>query len=150
MRNIMDEQLEKCIEFAKMAHAGQKDKGGANYIGHPMRVMDGVSTTEEKITAILHDILEDTCFTPGDLKRMLQVSDDILEALCLLTRRHGESYMAYIEALTVNPLAVAVKISDLKDNLNLDRLETVTEHDLLRCEKYREALEYLNAKTGSL
>ena len=146
----MDEQLEKCIEFAKMAHAGQKDKGGADYIGHPMRVMDGVSTTEEKITAILHDILEDTCFTPGDLKRMLQVSDDILEALCLLTPRHGERYMVYIEALTVNPLAVAVKISDLKDNLNLDRLETVTEHDLLRCEKYREALEYLNAKTGSL
>lgn len=139
----MDEQLAKCIEFAHMAHAGQKDKGGADYIGHPLRVMDGVDTTEEKITAILHDILEDTCFTHGDLKRMLGVSDEILEALRLLTRRRGESYRTYIESLTVSPLAVAVKISDLKDNMNLERLDHVTEHDRIRQEKYRQALEYL-------
>lgn len=139
----MDEQLTKCIKFAHRAHAGQKDKGGADYIGHPLRVMDGVNTTEEKITAILHDILEDTCFTLGDLKRTLNLSDKILEALGLLTRKRGESYMTYIESLTESPLAVAVKISDLKDNLNLDRLNHVTEHDLARCEKYRQALEYL-------
>ena len=126
----MDEQLTKCIEFAHMAHAGQKDKGGADYINHPLRVMDGVDTTQEKMTAVLHDILEDTCFTSGDLKRMLGVSDEILEALNLLTRRRGESYKTYIENLTVSPL-------------NLERLDHVTEHDLIRCEKYRQALEYL-------
>lgn len=139
----MDVQLEKCIEFAKKAHFGQKDKGGNDYIDHPMRLMENVETTEQKITAILHDVLEDTCYTAGDLKRILHISDETVEALKLLTRKRGENYMDYIRKLAVNPLAAAVKMADLKDNLNLDRLNEVTENDLKRCEKYREALQFL-------
>lgn len=144
----MDLQLEKCIEFARKAHEGQKDKGGNDYIEHPLRLMHSVSSTEEKITAILHDILEDTCYTIGDLKRLLDISDEAADALRLLTRKRGENYMDYIEKLSHNPLAVAVKVADLKDNMNLKRLSVVTEQDLKRCEKYRQALEVLVGLEG--
>lgn len=145
---MVDVQLEKCIAFATRAHAGQKDKGGHDYIEHPLRVMNNVETTEQKITAVLHDILEDTWYTAGDLKRLLDISDEIIDALKLLTRKRGENYMDYIQRLSVNPLAAAVKTADLKDNMNLDRLPEVTERDLRRCEKYREALEWLSAARG--
>lgn len=139
----MDEQLEKCIEFAKKAHKGQKDKGGNDYILHPLRLMEAVETTDEKITAVLHDILEDTSYTAGDLWRLLNLPDEIIDALKLLTRRRGDNYMDYIKKLSGNPLAVAVKAADLRDNMNLERLSEVTERDLKRCEKYREALIFL-------
>lgn len=142
----MDEQLEKCIEFAKKAHKGQKDKGGNDYILHPLRLMEAVERTDEKITAILHDILEDTCYTAEDLWRLLNLPDEIIDALKLLTRRRGDNYMDYIKKLSRNPLAVAVKAADLRDNMNLERLSKVTKQDLKRCEKYREALIFL---TGS-
>ena len=42
-----------------------------------------------------------------------------------------------------NPLGREVKISDLIDNSNLSRLETVTMIDVLRQKKYNDALQYL-------
>ena len=143
---LKNAQLEKCVDFARKAHAGQKDKGGHDYIEHPLRLMDAVTSPEEKIVAILHDVLEDTCYTAGDLKKLLGISDEIVDALKLLTRKRGENYMEYIRKLSDNPLAVAVKLADLKDNMNLDRLKQVTQDDLKRCEKYREAYAYLNER----
>ena len=140
-------QLEKCVEFARKAHAGQKDKGGHDYIEHPLRLMAAVAGPEEKITAVLHDVLEDTCYTPGDLKKLLGISDEILDALKLLTHRRGDSYMDYIRKLSGNPLAVAVKLADLEDNMDLSRLGHVTQKDLDRREKYRQA--YILLKKAS-
>lgn len=141
----MDELLNKCIEFAQMAHKGQKDKGGADYIGHPLRVMEQMDTTEEKIVAVLHDILEDTYYTITDLYSILGIPDNLIESLILLKRRKGENYMTYIQSLTKDPMAVAVKIADLKDNMDLSRLPAVTDHDLERQKRYAEALEILYA-----
>lgn len=141
----MDELLKKCIEFAQTAHRGQKDKAGADYIGHPLRVMDQMNTTEGKIVAILHDVLEDTCYSVTDLYATLGLPDDLIESLILLTRRKGDNYMTYIQSLTGDPMAVSVKIADLKDNMDLSRLPAVTDHDLARQKKYAQALEILYA-----
>ena len=51
--------LETAIQIAAEAHAGQKQKNGQPYILHPLRVMARVSTEEEQIVAVLHDVLED-------------------------------------------------------------------------------------------
>ena len=55
----MEELLNKAIKLAEKYHEGQVDKGGKPYIGHPLRVMEGVETLEEKVLAVLHDVLED-------------------------------------------------------------------------------------------
>ena len=52
--------LERAIQIAAEAHAGVKDKGGKAYILHPISVMMRCETDEEKIVAILHDVVEDT------------------------------------------------------------------------------------------
>lgn len=59
--------LEKAIEIALKAHAGQKDKAGEPYILHPLRVMGMMSTVHERVVAVLHDVLEDTGIAWGDL-----------------------------------------------------------------------------------
>ncbi len=51
--------LERAITIAATAHAGQIDKAGAPYILHPLRVMLRVTTEAERITAVLHDVIED-------------------------------------------------------------------------------------------
>ena len=55
--------LPKAIEIATQAHAGQVDKSGKDYIGHPLRVMEMGKTEEEKIVGVLHDVVEDTDWT---------------------------------------------------------------------------------------
>lgn len=44
--------LERAISVATRAHEGQVDKGGADYILHPLRVMARVHTPEQRIVAV--------------------------------------------------------------------------------------------------
>jgi (p)ppGpp synthase/HD superfamily hydrolase len=134
--------LERAIEIAKQAHAGQKDKAGADYIGHPLRVMASMNTLTEQITAVLHDVIEDSDVTLEDL-RAEGVTEEILSALDCLTRREGESYEAFIDRIKPNPLARAVKFADLTDNLRLSRIANPAEKDESRIGKYKRAWEQL-------
>ena len=130
--------LKKAISLAEKAHQGQVDKGGHPYIGHPKRVMENCETTEEKIVAMLHDVIEDTEYTADDLRKE-GFSEEIITALLCLTHREGESYMEYIERICENSLAVRVKYADLQDNMDLSRIPDPTEKDLARLEKYKLA-----------
>ena len=58
--------LERALEIAAAAHAGQQDKAGQPYILHPIRVMLTVQTSDERIAAVLHDTVEDTAITFED------------------------------------------------------------------------------------
>ena len=135
--------LEKAISIAAQAHDGQRDKAGAPYILHPLRVMMKMATEAERITAVLHDVVEDTDWT---MERLQQEGfhGEILAALECLTRQDGEDYGKFIERVKRNPLAVKIKIADLEDNLDVARLKEVTEADTERLEKYRQALQMLN------
>ena len=130
--------LEKAMKIAEKAHAGQVDKGGHPYILHPKRVMESCETEAEKITAILHDVLEDSDLTTEDLKEE-GFSEEIMGALLCLTHKDGEAYMEYIESVCQNPLAAKVKLADLKDNMDISRIPNPTERDFARLEKYRKA-----------
>ena len=83
--------LEKAIHLAEKAHAGQVDKGGQPYILHPKRVADRCETEDEKITAMLHDVMEDTEMTADDLRKE-GFSAEIIDALLSLTHREEETY----------------------------------------------------------
>ena len=130
--------LEKARKIAEKAHAGQVDKGGHPYILHPVRVMERCETELEKITAVLHDVLEDSEYTLEDLRKE-GFADEILEALLCLTHLEGEGYMEYMERICRNPLAARVKYADLQDNMNLSRIPNPTEKDFSRLEKYKKA-----------
>lgn len=131
--------LNKALNIAYKAHIGQLDKGGSPYILHPVRVALHCQTEDEKIVALLHDVVEDTSITFEDLKTE-GLDDRLLEALKCLIKEEGEDYKAFIERVSTNRLATKVKIQDLKDNMDVTRLNGKAHWKL---ETYKEALEYL-------
>ena len=62
--------LERAIELAVEHHKGQVDKAGEPYILHPLRLMMSVDKDDEKIVAVMHDIVEDTDITLDDLRKI--------------------------------------------------------------------------------
>src|SRR5215469_14471918 len=115
--------LERAIAIAVEAHKGQKDKSGAPYILHPLRVMGRVNSNVEKIVAILHDVVEDTKWTFDDLRRE-GFSESIIQSIDCVTKREGEAYEDFVKRSASNPLAKRVKIADLEDNMDLRRNES--------------------------
>ena len=124
--------LERAIEIATKAHSGQLDKAGNNYITHPLRVMAAGKNTEEKIVGVLHDVVEDTEWT-FEMLAAEGFSTEIIEALrCVTKLSENEPYDKFIARVKTNPLAVAVKINDLTDNMDVRRYKELSEWDVKR------------------
>ena len=135
--------LEKAIQIAVEAHAGTKDKGGKAYILHPISVMMRVETEEEKIVAILHDVVEDTDWT-FDALRKEGFSETVIEALETVTKySEEEDYDDFIQRSLKNEIGRKVKIADLRENLDVTRIGELTEKDIERINKYKRALKTL-------
>jgi (p)ppGpp synthase/HD superfamily hydrolase len=130
--------LERAIDVAVKSHQGQTDKAGQPYILHPLRVMMRMQTHEERIAAVLHDVIEDTDVTIDDLGKA-GVPQDVLVVVDHLTHRPDESYEAYVERIATHPIARRIKIADLEDNMDFKRLAQITEKDLARWQKYHRA-----------
>jgi hypothetical protein len=112
---------ERAIAIAVAAHQGQRDKAGEPYIYHLLRVMLSVEGSAQKQVALLHDLLEDTPWTAGDLK-IAGISQTVIEALELLTHKKTDSYADYVVRLSRNLLAKTSKLADLNDNYRLNRV----------------------------
>ncbi len=134
--------LEKAIQLAVNAHKGQTDKAGQPYLLHLFRVMLSGKTEEEQICGVLHDIVEDTEYTFEYLKSE-GLSDEVINALKCVTKKPNEDYDDFIDRISKNPLAIRVKLNDLKDNMNLNRLSEITEKDKQRLTKYKKAYNKL-------
>lgn len=134
---------EKALRIATKAHAGQKDKGGHPYINHPLAVAEKVSRPEEKVAALLHDVVEDTEITLEDLWK--EFPPCIVTAVDLLTKKKGPDYSPekYLEAIRNNELARQVKLADLEHNMDIRRIPNPGEKDFRRLEKYQKNKEYL-------
>ena len=131
--------LTKAISIALKEHEGQTDKAGMPYAGHIMRVMQAGRTTDEKMVGVLHDLVEDTDWT-FDMLLAEGFPIHIVEALrCVTKLSDDESYDEFIQRVKSNPLAVAVKINDLTDNMDIRRLSDITEADAQRLRKYLKA-----------
>lgn len=130
--------LERALVIAAEAHAGMTDKGGAPYILHPLRLMHQMCTPDERIVALLNDVVEDSPWTLEAL-RAEGFSETIVAAVDGLTRREGESYEDFIARGATNPLARRVKLADIEDNLDLRRLGELEEMDLARLQRYQRA-----------
>ena len=152
--------LEDAIALAARAHAGQRDKAGAPYILHPLRVMLRLADEAGRIAAVLHDVVEDTAWTL-DALRGEGYSEEVVAAVDALTKRpeeedaagdspgrKAERYEAFLRRVAGNPLARRVKIADLQDNGDLARIPNPAEADFRRAEKYERGLALLRAAAG--
>jgi len=137
--NELVQALRICVD----AHKHQCDKGGMPYCFHPISVMNNVKGVNEKITALLHDVLEDSNWEVKDLISE-RFCTEIIDAVILLTKNPNVDYMEYIKNLKNHNIAKQVKIADLKDNMDLSRLKEISKRDLIRNDKYLVALNFLN------
>ena len=130
--------IEDALEIAVAAHRGQTDRAGQPYVLHPLRLMAQFRDETSQIAAVLHDVVEDSEWTLDDL-RTLGFSDEVVTVVDCLTRREGELYEAAIERAAVHPVARRLKLADLEDNLDVRRLDVLTERDRERLDRYRRA-----------
>lgn len=134
--------IDKAEFLASKYHLYQTDKAGRPYVEHPRAVAKSLTDEDCKITALLHDIVEDTNIDIDLLKGTF--SEKIVNAILSMTHVAGEDYFEYVERVCKNSIARQVKRYDLIHNMDLTRLKTVTETDLQRVEKYKKALSILS------
>lgn len=137
--------LERAIAIAAEAHAGQVDRAGEPYILHPLRVMFGVHSEQERIVAVLHDVVEDC---PGWSFSRLQDDEGfnsaIVAAIDGVTKRKGEDYPAFIARSRENYTSRVVKLADLRDNIDPKRLQMLRADEAERLHrKYWTAMNAL-------
>lgn len=135
--------LERAIAIAAEAHAGQVDKAGAPYILHPLRVMLEMRVEDERIVAVLHDVIEDC--PEWTLRRIGDegFAPSVISGVNAVTRRPNEAYMEFIDRAGKDPIGRAVKLADLADNMDLSRLPELTKKDWERMQRYRLATDLL-------
>lgn len=168
--------LPDAIALAEFAHRNQVDKAGLPYIDHPRRVLAKVQAQGAlpyvQMAAILHDVTEDTAFTPQMLLD-LGIPESAVKIVRLLDRHISEREFYeinwtlaqqqggvvhvkpskeeldrfYYEEIRKNPGALMVKLADIEDNLSPWRLAYLEEASQKRLQqKYYRALEILNPK----
>ena len=152
------ERLMTALELCRKLHANQTDKCGQPYWIHPftvaMRGFTGYANDQSisyAIVGLLHDIPEDTGMSVGALRQFIELTDEEVAALKLLTRQNGVSYTKYIDSIneSENAIAINVKIEDLLHNMNLDRFTeagiAITNWDKNRFDKYKKAFDKLHS-----
>ena len=152
--------LEKAIKIAVEAHTGQVDKGGNPYILHPLRVMLSLNSEEERIFGVLHDVVQDCEGWTWERLREQGCSDEIIEALKSVSKTPEEEkqfkkmddpsekldhYLEFIKRAKFNKIGRNVKAADIKDNLDISRIDDITERDIDRLNRYKAALKLLGA-----
>ena len=149
--------LEKAIQIAVEAHIGQVDKGGNPYILHPLRVMLSLNTDEERIVGVLHDVVEDCDGWTWERLKEQGCNATLIEALQSVSKTPTEEaeyrelpedkkldhYLAFIQRAKANAIGRNVKAADIRDNLDISRIDDITERDINRLNRYKEALKLL-------
>ena len=139
---IYTDLTRKAITVAYNAHQGQLDRAGLPYILHPLHVAEQMKDEDTCVVALLHDVIEDTDLTLENL-REYGFTEAQIEGVRVMTREEDADYFEYIRSVKTNPLALAVKLEDLKHNSDVTRIIEMTDKDLQRIEKYKKAMEIL-------
>jgi len=132
----------KALKLCYQAHRDQVDKSGLPYVFHPFHLAEQMHDEDTTVTALLHDVAEDTAITLEDIAAM-GFAPQVLEALRLLTHDASVPYMDYVAAIRPNPIARAVKLADLRHNSDATRMDSVDEKMRSRYAKYAAAIRLL-------
>ncbi len=134
----------KALKISFAAHKNQTDKSGIPYVYHPFHLAEQMEDQYAVCVALLHDVVEDAGVLLHDLRRE-GFPEPVIEAIALMTHNESVPYLTYVNRLKENPLAKRVKLADLRHNSDLSRLDSVTEKDLERVEKYKKAIALLES-----
>lgn len=130
------------FDIAIKSHDGQLDKAGKPYVLHPIAVADACKGHNDRIVALLHDVVEDTPVTLEELSKTFK--PEIVEAIDAISRRDKEPYKEYISRCKENGIAARVKALDIQHNLSrIDNIYDNKTRDRLK-KKYSTALEILD------
>jgi GTP diphosphokinase / guanosine-3',5'-bis(diphosphate) 3'-diphosphatase len=122
--------IREAYEFAEHAHRGQVRKSGEPYILHPLAVaeiianmqMDGISI----VAALLHDVVEDTTVSLGDLReRFGPTCAMLVDGLTKLERiqfkskeeAQNENYRKMFVAMAQDIRVILIKLADRLHNM---------------------------------
>ena len=140
---IYTDATKKAMKLCFQTHKDQTDKSGIPYVFHPIHLAEQMKDEDTTVVALLHDVVEDTTYTPEDLAAM-GFNDRVIAAIRLMTHDENIPYMEYIAKIKENPIAKAVKLADLAHNSDTTRLDTVDAKATARVEKYAKAIRLLN------
>ena len=141
----MSQYLHKAITIACEAHQGQSSINGEPYILHPLRLLIKAKSNDERIIAILHDVIEKTNISLADLKNK-GFNQNIISSIDSLSRRRGESYVNYIGRLMQNRISVKIKLLDLADNIKINSENNDNGIYDVKINQYKNALKQIRSK----
>ena len=140
---IYTELTIKAMNLAYHAHHGQFDKGGVPYIFHPIHLAESMDDEISTCVALLHDTVEDTAVTLEDLSK--EFPAEVVNAVRLLTHGEDVDYFDYVRAIKQDPIAVKVKLADLRHNGDPKRICNQGNQERRR-EKYAAARAILESE----
>ena len=153
---LYTDMTKKAMKLMFQVHKDQEDRSGIPYAFHPWHVAETVAANDADelvvTCALLHDVIEDSGAESETGKVTVETlreegfPEPVLEALELLTHDDDTPYLEYVRRLADNDIARQVKMADLEHNSVLSRLDTVTEKDMARVDKYRQAMVILEGK----
>ena len=141
----MSQYLHKAITIFCETHQGQSSINGEPYILHPLRLLIKAKSNEERIIAILHDVIEKTNISLLDLKNK-GFDQNIISSIDSLSRRRSESYIEYIERLMQNKISVKIKLLDLADNIKLHSENNDNGIYDVKINQYKNAIKQIRSK----
>lgn len=145
LSEAMQEKRMNYVQAAAMlainCHAMEKRRSGERYLDHIMAVAaDPDLTPKQRVVAIMHDVIENSNYTVDDLREM-GFPKSLITSLEHITKRPEERvYLKFIERLSNDADALAVKIADIRHNSSDP---PKSEKEALKREKYEIALNYL-------
>ena len=140
---IYTELTKKALKLCFEVHKDQVDKSGLPYVFHPFHLAEQMTDEVSTVSALLHDVIEDSQYTLEELRSM-GFPEEVLEVLSLLTHEVGVPYMEYVEKINTHPVARRVKLADLYHNSDLSRMDVIDEYAMARTEKYKRAIQLLS------
>ena len=141
----MSQYLHKALTIACEAHQGQSSINGEPYILHPLRLLIKAKSNEERIIAILHDVIEKTNISLADLKNK-GFDQNIISSIDSISRRKRESYIEYIERVMQNKISVKIKLLDLADNIKMHSENNDNGIYDVKINQYKNALKQIRSK----
>jgi len=124
------ELIESAYEFGALAHQGQTRKSGEDYIWHPVAVAEILAEIqldkESLISAILHDVVEDTPYSKEDIAE--RFGDNVAEIVDGVTKlgklefdnpqeAQAENFRKMILAMARDIRVILIKLADRLHNM---------------------------------
>lgn len=146
-----NQRIKSALEYAIRMHQNQYRHDGSEYINHPIRVANYVRKFKDSnniedlyISALLHDVIEDTEATYYDIVRLFgpQIASIVLELTNDddLKKEIGKTKYLEIKMKNMSSWALVIKLCDRLDNVS----DLMASNEPFRNKYLSETMEIIN------